>query len=187
MIISTEKYEIRKGAYSDVFIDKAEMKAYKLFKSYNHPDLSGTGKEQIGIAKTNQYRQKVFETERDAYVKIQDSFLLKQFTPKFYGQTSIKKVVTNNIDVSSNYLLDCCYTIEFIVGKDNKLNEIRSNENILKDLENSLSFKLDDIIQEFVNKGVNYTIDSSAIWNERTFKIIDFAMIDSYHFQPIIE
>jgi hypothetical protein len=187
MIVYTEKYQLKKGAFADVFIDSMEMTALKLFKSYDHPDLNGTGKESIDKVITNNFRRLVFETENQAYINIQKSDLLKKFTPKFYGKKNIEKVNDYDADISNHYLLDCCYLIEYISGKENKLSQMRQNTSIINQLEKNISFSLHSVLEEFEKFGIKYLLDSSVIFNENQFKVIDFATKDSNEFQPIID
>jgi hypothetical protein len=187
MVIQTENYQLKKGAFADVFIDINAKTAIKLFKSYDHPDLDGTGKESIGKEQTNDYRKKVFETENQAYICIQGSKLLGMFTPTYYGVRTIKMVHNCDTDISNYYLLDCCYLIEYIVGRDEKLNILRQNKILIKSLEINISFQLQAILDEFEKCGIEYILDSQVIFNDSEFKIIDFATKDPNEFEPIIE
>jgi len=184
LTIEVSEYNTAPGAYAIVFIKNG--RALKLFKSYNHPHLDGTGKEEISADRTNEYRKRVYQTEVDAYNLIKDSGLLKKFTPLFYGPISITKVIDNGKDISDQFLLDCCYEMEYIEGIAEKLNIIHGNSEILLPLEKNLGFSLHEIIKEFVKLGVHYTKDSSAVYGDKVFKIIDFATKDSEEFQPII-
>ncbi len=74
--------------------------------------------------------------------------------------------------------------MEFIDGSCEKLNLL--NPELLQQLECNLSFKLDMLIEEFKVYGILYTLDSSVIYNNAEFKIIDFGTIDPYEFQTII-
>lgn len=186
MKINLLKYQIKRGAFALILIDSQISTAFKLFKSYDHPDLNGTGKEQIGRQKENAYRQKIFETEREAYELTQESETLRKFTPKYFGSIKVDSVLQNGKDVSNQYLLDCCLKIAFIEGDDYKLNSIRGNPNALNELQKKFQFDLSDLLDQFQIVGIRYTLDSSAIINDHEFKIIDFATEDPYQFQPII-
>jgi hypothetical protein len=52
------------GGFSTVFFDIKEGKAYKLFKSYIHPDRDKDFKDE---KEYNHWRKNVFKTEKDAY------------------------------------------------------------------------------------------------------------------------
>jgi hypothetical protein len=187
MIVQIENFQIKQGAFADVLIDKSNMIVLKLFKSYNHPDLNGTGKESISETITNEFRKKVFESEKQAYINIQNSELLKKFTPKYFGNKIIDKVTSNNIEISSNYLLDCCLILEFIIGDDYKLYSLLSDEVKTKQLEKKFFLSINEIINSFIERDVLYTLDSSVIYNDIDFKIIDFATKNFNDFEPIIQ
>jgi len=187
MIFYLSDYKLCQGAFSVVMIDIDSKIAYKLFKSYNHPDLNGTCKEEIGEDKTNEYRKKVFKTEIKAYDLVQKSSLLKAYTPKYYGVITADKVFDKDNDVTYQYLTNCCYKMEFIDGCENKLYGLSEMINLLEPVEKKLKFKLVDIIIEFQRYKINYINDASVIHNDKEFKIIDFGTEDSNNFEPIIE
>jgi hypothetical protein len=184
MVFQKNDYSISSGSHADVFIDLKKKIAYKLFISYDHPCMDGTGKETTGKTNTEEYRKKVFNTEVQAYLNAQKSDFLKTHTPTFLGTTQIESVKYGEIDISNHYLLNCCYSMEFIDGSCEKLNLL--NPELLQQLECNLSFKLDMLIEEFKVYGILYTLDSSVIYNNAEFKIIDFGTIDPYEFQTII-
>ncbi|ABG60188.1 hypothetical protein [Cytophaga hutchinsonii] len=182
MIVNVSKFKIAQGAFADVFIDLHSRTAFKLFKSYKHPDLNGTGKEEIGETKTNAYRRKVFDTEIKAYNSIQASSLLKQFTPKYHGTLKVKVLDNCGKDISFQYLRRCCYKMDFIEGENEKIDLL--DDKIIKILEKKIGFNLDVIKEAFIDMAVIYTSDSSVIYNENEFKIIDFATLDFSKFEP---
>lgn len=184
--INLQDYEIRFGAFADILVHTRSKKALKLFKSYYHPALDGTGKEELGPEKTNNYRRRVFEIEFKAYDLVQKSDILKRHTPKFYGQIKFDKILNGDQDVSPRYLKDCCFEMEYMEGECMKLGEIKSNKEFLQQKEGSLNFNLSNLISEFNRVGVKYTEDSSAIFNSQSFTIIDFATNDPYEFEPVI-
>lgn len=183
--IDLSHYKIKSGAFSIVLIDKTTCKAIKLFKSYDHPSLNGIGKEKQGIEKTNTYRRKVFENEFDAYKRIQESTLLQKFTPTFYGQLKFDKILQGNIDITNQFLSDCCFQLEYINGKEGKLGMIETDEKLLKDFENEYNFNLKVVKGEFSKLGVNFLIDATILINKQTLKIIDFGTQSIYEFEPI--
>jgi len=185
MIFQLSDFTLCKGAFSVVMIDKNSKKAYKLFISYNHPNLNGTCKEEIGEFKTNEYRKKVFKTEIKAYYLVQKSSLLKAHTPKYFGVITADKVFDKDSNVTYQYLTDCCYKIEFIDGCVNKLYGLSVMKNLLEPMEKKLNFKLVDILKEFQQYKINYINDASVIYNDKEFKIIDFGTEDPNNFEPI--
>lgn len=77
--------------------------------------------------------------------------------------------------------------MEYIEGDCEKLSDIINNNNkLIKKLEHKLNFKLENIQSEFSKIGINYTLDSSVIWNKTKFTIIDFATTNPTDFEPII-
>jgi hypothetical protein len=186
-MINISDYEMRCGAFAKILIDKVGKKALKLFKSYNHPDLDGTGKEDEGETKVNDFRRKVFETELEAYHRVQSSSLLRKHTPAFYNQIQTGEIINGDTNVTEHYLSNCCFEIEFIDGNHVKIGELQSNATLLKHLEQQFGFNLKNLITEFHSKGIEYTKDSSIIYNANQFILIDFATIDCEKFRPIIE
>ena len=85
-----------------------------------------------------------------------------------------KKGLSNNIEISSNYLLDCCLKLEFIIGDDYKLYSLLSDEVKTKQLEKKFFLSIDEIINSFIERDVLYTLDSSVIYNDIDFKNILF-------------
>ncbi len=184
--VDLQKYEIRNGAFADILIDTKSKRAFKLFKSYDHPHLNGTGKEDLGPEKTNKYRREVFKTELEAYLIAERNKIIKKHTPQFYKQHRFDKVFNANQDISHYYLLDCCFEMDYVEGECKKLTHIRSNRELLQDLESSLKFKLTSLLSAFNEAGIKYTEDSSIIINSHSFVIVDFATIDPHSFEPII-
>jgi hypothetical protein len=134
-VINLNDKKILKGAFADIILDKDEDTVLKIFKSYDHCDLNGTGKEQIGADKTNEFRKKVFLNEKDAYENAKSSTLLQHHLPQYFGSIFLKKIMYNEQDITYKYLPDCCYKMKFIKGTEIKLNLIRANPNLLKTLE----------------------------------------------------
>lgn len=168
-------YESRQGAFATIVIDSNRKLAYKLFKSYNHPDLDGTGKEEHPESTINNFRIETFKSEVEAYIKVQDSELLKSFTPKYYGTEQFDRIVWANTDISNQYLPYCCMKLEYIDGQDYKLAELLGYD-IKEVVENRFKIDVTNIIQEFKKNGILYLEDASAIVSDHSFKIIDFGI-----------
>jgi hypothetical protein len=186
MIFDLRDFQLSKGGYSIVLVDKENKKAYKIFKSYDHPDLQGTGEEERGREKSNLYRRTVFETERNAYELIQSSELLKTYTPQYYGTLELEQITQDGEDKSIHYLLDCCLVLEYIEGEFIDI-QTSLHTGIIKNLEIDLKFSYEEILNEFKKLGIKYTIDSAAIHNKKEFKVIDFGTQDPFEFEPILE
>jgi len=166
-----------KGEFGDIFIDEVNKKAFKIFKSYDYP--APLGKEAAFLYSedisggTNDYRKRVFDAQIKAYTLVQQSELLKTYTPIFYGKVEVEKVIKDEKDITPSYLVNCCYEMEFIKGNDYKLEELKKLP-LLQEIEGRMGFKLIDIIKEFEKLRINFTRDSSVIYNKDEFKIIDF-------------
>jgi hypothetical protein len=184
--LELSNFTVKRGGFSVVILDYECMTALKIFKSYLHPDFDGTGKNEIGEEKTNEYHRKVFKSQINAYNSAQYSNLLLNHIPKFYGERKLDFVYENGIDVSNQFLLDCCYQIELICGEEGKLNLLMNNKEICNQIEMKLNINLNSIVEEFHNNGIQYTLDASFIYNDLELKIIDFASEDSHNFEPII-
>ena len=160
----------KQGAFGIVV--KIEDKAFKLFFSKNHPNLKKSDSQDDLV------RQKIFESEKEAYEIIQksDSQLLKRFTPKYFGTIQIDKVFNHqDEDVTDHYLTDCCLVIEFIEGECKELAHLKGSS-ILTQIEEHLNFTLKEVCNEFEKFGIMYhDEDGAAIWNKDEFKVVDFA------------
>lgn len=178
MILEKCKFIMRSGAFSEVFCDPISKEAYKLFISFNHPNLDGTCKEENGKFKENAYRNSVFESEFKAYQRIQNSQILLDHTPIFGGKVNIETVLDKGVDISENFLLDCCYKMEYIQGKSGKLFSLIRNKKDLQALQRKIGFEICDIRKAFRENGVMYLTDSQYIFNDLQFKIVDFGTED---------
>ena len=148
--------------------------AIKLFKSYDHIDFLGHSRDQETINLKNFNKVKVFETERDAYIKAQASEVLRKITPTYHGTITIDGIFNlDGIDISKCFLLSCCISIGFVEGQNMKFEEFKSNN-----MFNNYGFNRDEIINEFHEYGINYLHDSQVIYSDREFRIIDFATVD---------
>lgn len=183
--LDLNKFIIEKGGSAYVLLDRTSKRAFKLFKSYDHPSFDGTGKEEIGSVKTNEFYTEIFNTQRDAYELAQRSTLLKMHTPQYFGTLEIASIIENGQDVKAYFLPSCCLQLEYIEGACEKVEYLRSMGLII-DKEKKLNFKLAEILEEFQSVGINYFFDASAIYNDQQFKIIDFSTKDPTLFEPIL-
>ncbi len=168
------QYITREGAYSTVVINNQNKLAYKIFKSYNHPDLDEPDKHLHGEHIINSFRREVFKSEVEAYLKVQESNLLKRFTPTYYGTDEFDKITCSGQDISSHFLTDCCLKLEYIEGDDYKIAGLGGYD-IKEDVEKAINMEITSIIQEFKRRGINYLNDASAIVNQKGIpKFIDF-------------
>jgi hypothetical protein len=187
MPIELSNYRIESGAYGIIIIDQLDNRVLKLFKSYNHPALNGTGKEEWGEEATNDYRSRVYQSEKEAYELVQNSELLRRFTPEYFGEQEVDRVLDNGIDVTNQYLTNCCFKLSFINGKSCDLIEYRENETLAERAQRKYDFDFEILFQEFSRNQINYLEDAAVITNTDYFKIIDFGTKDPFSFQPILE
>jgi hypothetical protein len=104
------------GAFSKVVLDSLNKRAYKIFMRDNHPDRKGAD------LMPNKKSKLVFAAEVAAYEIIKEDPKLQKHSPLFFGVTSISKVIDGHgNDVSTSYLLDCCYCMSLCEGNDSKL------------------------------------------------------------------
>ncbi|MEP7195447.1 MAG: hypothetical protein ABI851_02940 [Saprospiraceae bacterium] len=173
MILRTDNY--KEGGFAIVFLDYLSGKAYKLFKSFEHPksDTYNYNKEQF-----NKFRREVYNSEREAYELIQNSNL-KEYFPAYYANTKINAVLDNcRQDISNQFLLDCCLTLELIQGESYKLNDNISNESIAYQ-----NIDINSIFQSLDEIGVKFFDDANVFWNNGEIKIIDIATQDFVNFE----
>ena len=168
-------FETRGGAYSTVIFDKNRQFAYKLFKSCDHQEVEQTDKIMFGESTVNEFRREIFKSEFDAYLKVQESMVLKTFTPTFYGVQRFDQILRFGKDITKEYLMDCCLKLEYIDGDDYKIVELLAYD-IGEDVEKKFGIKISTIISEFKNIGIMYLEDASVIVNQNDLKFIDFGI-----------
>ena len=162
MRLNTE-HIIGKGGYSDVF--SIDERVYKLFISGAHPRCNQHGRGPL----EDELRTNQFNSEFDAWEIASKSSRLVACVPRFYGRVKIDLVEDKNQrNLSNNYLLDCCLSIERIRLDDVKFDIIKS--------------RFPWIEATFRQEGINHTRDMSAFLldNGNKIKLIDFAVEDAY-------
>lgn len=183
--INFKNFKIKKGAFAWVLIDANKNYVYKIFKSYNHSDLDGTGKEEVGKEETNDYRKKVFEGENNAYKAVQKSNKLKRVTPKYFGTIVFNKIFNGEDNVTNQYLRGCCIKLELIEGVDIKISNLLEEDK--KEIEARCEISIKDLKDEFRKQGVCYLIDSSLFIIDTHIRIIDFSTLDPSNFAPTLD
>lgn len=165
----------KEGAFANVILDTPTNKAYKLFKSFLHPQ---TDKFDNREEEFNLFRRKVFHSEKDAYEIISKNAISKYF-PNYYPDVVIEQILdsTGN-DVSNHYLLDCCLTLDLISGKSSKQNDID-----IRDCIYSHGINIDSVFIKLREIGVNFFIDADIFCNEDGIKIVDIATTDFSEFE----
>lgn len=153
---------VTSGAYADVFIDVQTAKVYKAFISEPAGGMRDTPKATLDAI-----RSENFKTQVDAYNIVASDEFLASHTPQFLGLAAVASVHdAAKRDVSVEYLLPCCYIVECLEGKDEKLNP-RADD-------------APDHIKVFVQRctglGIGYLHDASVFnrSDAQRFRVIDF-------------
>ncbi len=150
MILDLRKYKFDEGCYGLVVFVESEAKAVKVFMK-NH---------------TLEQAENVFDSEVDAYNKVQNCEEAKILTPDFYGTVNVTQIIdSNGVDISHKYYRDLAYVMSYESGAFQKLAI-------------TLTSEASRIERIFKSIGVNYTRDASVILSENQIitKVIDFAV-----------
>lgn len=149
--------KIGNGSYSSVFADRSTERAYKLFRKKREPwDYS------------DEIRRATFMSEVKAYKIAMNNSTLKAVVPNFYGVISVSSVNgENGQDVTSLFLLDCCYCMSLV---NSTFEKIGSWDNP----------PFSELKLYFEKAEIKYYIDASVANrnNMDSLKIIDFATED---------
>lgn len=103
----------------------------------------------------------MFETQLEAWTRVQSSAFLRQHTPAFHGAA-----VPIGLD-ETRFLADCCYVLEYVDGTDGKVMSWEPEH-------------LNRAAKEFVRVGIQHYVDASAfrVNEPDRFVLIDFACRD---------
>ena len=149
------------GGYSDIFGN--DDRVYKLYISATNPRCNHGRPHHL----ENELRKINFQSELEAWEIVSNREDICELTPIFYGKVQIQSVVDQQYkDISDLYLLDCCYSLEWIKGNAQKFD--------------SVSWKYPEVIPRFHCAGIMYTIDMSVFIIEGKLKLIDFSTRDAY-------
>lgn len=174
MAVHTEFYE---GSQAIVFLDRINNFAYKIFKSFSHPKCDA---EDGFEDKFNAYKRCVFNSELEAYRLISKSDVAHYF-PRYYTNTVIEKVFDNSgKDISYQFLLDCCLTLDLVNGIFVKQDDIDIQQCVL-----NKGINLKYIFRKLNDIGVLFYCDSSICCNENGIKIIDIAIKDFEEYRQL--
>jgi len=98
-----------------------------------------------------------------AYPRIRDH------VPHFYGHVEVSDVLGENRDsIAGRYLLDCCYSLEYVNGNELKLGFYAGQ---------ACPPHIDKLLKHMEAAGIDYLLDASVFMpdHSKSFKIIDFA------------
>jgi hypothetical protein len=163
----------KQGAFGRVELNHQTKRAIKLFFAIDTTQI--TYQERPW---ENEIRKIVFAEEVQAYELAKSCTDLLPHVPKFLCKRSFSTITSESgEDVSYLYLLDCCYEIELIEGRFEKLHDWPRRFD-------TPMHEVDRITALFRNAGINHTKDADATTSgdrQRIEKVIDFAIRDTYH------
>jgi hypothetical protein len=154
---------IDSGVYADIFRPSGGALAYKLFVGVRHHTTVSQG---LTDPKDGYRRQKTFDSECRAYEIATQDTLLRRHIPDSFRRREIADVLEYGKSVGANYLLPCCYAMEYIAGIAAKLWEVEHLSHIK------------DAQKAFHLVGIDHTSDASVFFakDPAKFKFIDFAV-----------
>jgi hypothetical protein len=162
-----------------IFIDSEKNLAYKVFKSYQHPNSDKTSWSEDVF---NNYKHKIFESERNAYELISQN-TVKSYFPTYHPDVCIDKILDEGgFNISSQFLLQCVLVMDLIHGK-----AIKQAESETRNFCKEHAIDLEAIFNELKAIGVLFYKDSSVFCNEPGIKIVDIATNDFADYQPPLE
>jgi hypothetical protein len=158
----------RIGAFSRVFLDHENNRAYKLFKSERFGEVFG---KQDGERLADADRHAIFQVEVEAFRIANETDELRPYVPKLFGLCSVRSVRdTEGNDLSAAFLLDYCYVLEFLQGDDKKFDDADAKATI---------GSWHDICAKFARHGINFICDASFfLLPSGEVKLIDIATQD---------
>jgi hypothetical protein len=105
------------GVYSDVF--EVDGMAYKVFKGW----------PSVPPRQTIDGRRLVFRAQCDGYERAGACPPLSSHIPRFYGVRRVDDVLDRaGQSIRRQYILDCCYVMDRIVGKSRKWPSVNNPE-----------------------------------------------------------
>lgn len=162
----------KQGAFGRVELDFQTRRAIKLFLAIDTSQASYQDRPW-----ENEIRKIVFAEEVQAYELANSCPDLLFHVPKFFGKRSFTSIKSESgEDVSHLYLLDCCYEMELIEGRFEKIHNWPNHGAPIQEVERITSL--------FQKAGINHTIDADATTStdlQRIEKVIDFAIRETYY------
>lgn len=151
------------GAYADIFRPSGGSLTCKLFISVCHET---NVKQGLTDPEDHRRRETTFESECRAYETAAHDPFLRAHIPHSFRRCAIADVIGHGESVAANYLLGCCYAMEYIEGSAAKLVMVKHLPHI------------GEALRAFRRAGIAYTTDASVFFAEdpQKFKFIDFAV-----------
>jgi hypothetical protein len=106
------------GAYADLFRPSGGALVYKLYIGVRHHTNVSQG---LKDPEEDQGRQKTFDSECRAYEIAEEDTFLPDRIPHSFRHCEIADVIEDDESIAINYLLPCCYAMEYIEGEAIKL------------------------------------------------------------------
>ena len=152
------------GHFSDIFRSTDRSSLYKLFVG---PRYQSKAYEPEDVER----RRNTFRSECAAYGIALQNANLSPHVPQCFAAVAVKDVLNTDGDsVGDQYLLDCCYSMEFIEGPAPiKIGACQSEYE-----------HLEQAVEAFKAAGILYMLDCCVFFSEQQsgFKFIDFATHD---------
>lgn len=159
------------GAFGIVVCNAGNGLCTKVFRRASADIMSLDGRPW-----ENDLRRETFQAEAGAYMAAMTSPVARRLVPEFYGVTTLARVVdAGGKDVSDDFLLDCCLTMEFVPERFEKL--VHSGSLIVS------SDEYERVVDVLGAVGIRYIADASvALDHTRNviMTVIDFAISDAY-------
>jgi hypothetical protein len=159
------------GAYADIFRAPQEIVVYKLFISGKHPTNQS---QDLTEPEDDDRRQKTFVSECEAYRLASKHSFLAKHVPRFFRPCVIHDVVGSAGSVAEQFMLDHCYSMEYIDGVPVEIGELFAG---------NCPVHVERALQAFRECGIKHLLDASVFFahDPNNFKFIDFAVEE---FQP---
>jgi hypothetical protein len=162
IILDTDD-RIASGFYADIFRPSEGALIYKLFIGHRHHTNVGQG---LTNPEEDQRRRKTFDSECRAFEIAAEDAFLREHIPRSFRRCVIADVIEHDESVAADYLLQCCYVMEYIDGMAAKLS-----------LVDHLAY-IREAERAFHRAGIGHTTDASVFFanDPQKFKFIDFAV-----------
>jgi hypothetical protein len=103
------------GVYADIFRPSEGRLVYKLFIGFRHDTTASQG--LTDPEKNDHRRRKTFDSECRAYEIAAQAAFLRDHIPHSFRRCEIADVTEYGGSVADDYLLPCCYCMEYIEGR----------------------------------------------------------------------
>lgn len=167
MVINQQNQLLSSGGFADIFVIPGDDQVVKLYR-----------RQEVTPNKTQEQAdhdiviRAVFDAEASAYEHLQTVSNLREFAPAYFGRIVVTDVLgANSATVASQYILDCAFTMERLVGEDTKIAMIYGSQ----------SKTIGRLLTRFRAHGISYVLDTSCFLGSepKPGKIIDFATWDA--------